>query len=285
MKKWLCLLLCGVLLLPAGCKGASLKLVTQTDIAVDPMHLGDVREGYACVVPLSGDGSSFAFVDTAGNYLSETTYDMAYDFGEDKRALVLMDKDYVYINTEGAVVEQATQPTKTESDYSLFYEKDGKIGLMDADKQPLTEAIFDYISSFSAEGYASAQYESDGATKSCLINRQGKQIPLPDTSSRAFVDGQYIHCTMTEDGNRQDTLLDMTGKEILTRRYDLVNNCDNQFFAVIQDGKLGLLNTDGSELVAPSIPCDYSPDMRIGYGEGYLTISVSGCLAFVKISV
>lgn len=63
----------------------------------------------------------------------------------------------------------------------------------------------------------------------------------------------------------------------------MVLPCEGKWFAVIQDGKLGLLDWDGNVLIPPSVSCDWSPDMRIGYGEGYLTVQIDGKLAFVKI--
>lgn len=287
MKKWMSLVLAAMLLFSlAGCGKPKLQIITQTTIPVNPMYLGNVCQGYACVVHLDDQRSSFVYIDTAGNQLSENTYDFASDFEENGKALVCKQNKYFYINTDGTVLSEASVSDFTGSDYSMFYERDEKKGLKDENNQPITEPIFVFVEGFSTKNlneYVLAEYEKDGGFASCLINRQGQQISLPYNCSSAYVQGDYIHCTLTEDGKKRETVLNMNGKDILQKTYDLVKICDKNYFAIIQDGKLGLLNSNGAEVVPPSISCDYSPDMNIGYGEGYLTISINGCLAFVQL--
>lgn len=298
MKKWLCVFLSVALLLccvacnrksdsSSSQKHINMKVVTQTDIPVDPMHLGDVCHGYACVVRIDGQDESFVYINPNGEYLSPTTYDFAYSFGTDKSALVYLNNKYVYINTNGEIIRDANMPDYQGDDYSVYYEKDGKKGLLDKEGRPITEAIFHFARAFSTTDdseFVLAEYEINGVTQSCLVNRQGEQISLPYICSNAYISGEFIHCTLTKNGCKQETVLDMNGKEILTRTYDLVQVCGDTYFAIIQDGKLGLLNIDGSELIPPSISCDYTPDMNIGFGENYITVSINGCLAFVEIS-
>ena len=258
---------------------------------LDPMYLSGVSQGYAVVAVYDEDGEYFVYVSTEGQLLTSKRYTVAYPFDESGKALVQYPSGlWAYIDTNGQILSWTEAPTATPSIEGLVYEENGLYGICGQDGYRWTEPIFLVPPIFyDNPSYAYTSMLKDGKTVPVLVSVSGTTIELPEGTSDAYVcrDAQYnsrVICRgIGYDGEKVDTVFDTNGNEILSERYSLVLPCEGKWFAVIQDGKLGLLDWDGNVLIAPSIACDWSPDMRIGYGEGYLTVQIDGQLAFVKI--
>lgn len=264
--------------------------VTQKEVSALEYHnitpykllnssLPGVSEGYACVAIAFGDNSGFAYVDTDGNILNNTFYNFAYSFNEDGRALVqLSDTSWRYINTKGEDIgpyEEENPPYTPDT--SMFYEENGKFGLLDAEGNKITEPVFDGVAGFT-DGYAPVFSLEQGFM---YIDREGNIIKLPEAVRNSHIDNGRIYCKFQNDCKYG--VLDLNGNELLPKRYDALVNCDNKYYAIIEDNKLGLIDLSGNEIVSPTLDCDYSEDLNIGYGEGYITLKKDNNLAFAKI--
>ena len=276
-----------ILIQLTGCNTASsstpnLTIVCKTAIRINPSSIGDLSHGYVSVHTIIDDGPERAtFIDVNGNMLDDHLYESAYGFDRAGKALVQLENNtWAYINTNGQIIRYADAP-KSEADYSMFYQEGDKFGLLSENSTPLTDAIFTFITPYIYDDYAFVEYEN---LSTALIDRQGNAIvQLPKGCKNPNLKNDRIFCRIEDESGVRQTMLDATGKELLTEQYDLLRNCNDQWLAVVKDGKLGLLDMNGRELVRPSIPCDSSIDVRIGYGENHLSIPQNGYLTFVKI--
>ncbi len=254
-----------------------------TSYKVDPSKLGDIKYGYAPVV-LNKKGPSFAFISPDGEILNDKLYEFAYNFGDDGLALVqIEDGSWRYITKKGADVGEAPAPKVNAYDTEAFYETNGVYGLLNGRGEKITEPIFLSMTDFEdGSGFGSILLKDGDSFAFGYVNRKGKIIKIPEPIHNSFIENDRIFCKFQSEGEWM--VYDLNGNETLSKRYSVLCNCDGLYYAVIEDGKLGLIDTDGNVLVPPSLPCDYSPDMIIGYGAGYLTVALDGKLAFVKIS-
>lgn len=264
-----------------GDKTVTMEYHTVTTYKADPGILNGVSCGYACVAISNGDNYGFAYIDTDGNILNDKYYQFAYSFEPDGRAIVQFeDNSWRYINTNGEDIGPAEEPTLS-IDTSTFYEENGKYGLLSENGTKITDPIFGGMSKFDND-YASVVITDERGLTFAYISRDGKIIELPEPVRNSYIENDRIYCKFQSDN--LCTVLDLNGNEIFPDRYHELENCNNKFYAIIENNKLGIIDLDGNIIISPILSCDYSADMNISYGEGYLTVIIDGYLAFVKIT-
>ncbi len=263
----------------------TMEYVTVTNYKADPNQLGPVSCGYSCTVLSLGDDHGFAFVDTEGNVLNNELYSLSYGFSADCLAEVLLqDGLWHYIDKSGkdvGVVEAFDDSDTSLSVSDWFYGEKGSYGLLDENGTKITEPVFDSYDS-AQKGYARVWYYKDGNITDGYVDRKGNIIELPESARITYMLGNRIYLKSQRDS--MWTVLDLNSDAVLTKKYQDLEICNDKYYAVIDDGKLGLLDFDGNEIIAPTLPCDWAEDTNISYGEGYLTVSKDGYLAFVKIT-
>ncbi len=263
----------------------TMEYSTITNYKVDSSHLGPVAFGYSCAVLDLDDDYGFGLVNTEGNILNNKLYSFSRGFSADGLAEVLFqDGSWHYIDANGkdmGLVEAYSNSDGSLSVDNWFYGEKGSYGLIDDNGTKVTEPIFDSYDSAS-KGYARVWYFKNGNLTDGYVDRKGNIIELPESARIANMVGDRIYLKSQTDS--MWTVLDLNGNAVLPKKYQDLEICNNKYYAVIDNGKLGLLDFDGNEIITPTLSCDWSEDTNISYGEGYLTVSKDGYLAFVKIT-
>ncbi|MBQ4136831.1 MAG: WG repeat-containing protein [Clostridia bacterium] len=268
-------------------KNITMEYYTITNYKVDGSHLGEVNSGYTCAVLSHDEKYGFAFVDPEGNILNNEFYDFSYGFSSDGFAKVrLQDDSWHYIDTNGndmGLAESDLGNKNVASTSDWFYEENGNYGLLDENGIKVTEPIFDSYRNYPESGdYVFVYYFKNGNLTDGYANRNGKIIEFPESSRISMIVGDRVYIKTQGDG--MWSVLDLNGDRVLPKKYHDLEICDDKYYAVIEDGKLGLIDFDGNEIIPPTLTCDWAENMNIGYSEGYLTVAKDGCLAFVKIT-
>ncbi len=276
-----------------------LEYVTITEYPTDAMHLAPIRCGYASVVLIDGEQDEYAFVSPQGEILRNMRYRYAGEFLNGEAWVMYED------GSEGKVMsdvppEEWIDPFPPREDnpvvegerfgmITIYEDGDELYGLREENGSRITEPIYSYIEPFAPGSICTyANIDAGGLHTPVMLYPDGHTLLLPEETGYAYWEDGRIYCIdIGEDADTmQQTVLDNAGKELLTRRYSMVLDCGNGYYAVIDDGKLGLLDYTTCQVVfEPSLPCDWSVDMNVCYGEGYLTVMKDGCLAFVRFTL
>lgn len=272
-----------------------LEYAKITNFPVDSMHLGPVSCGYACVVLIDQNQDHFAYVNLKGEVLNNARFNYAEDFCNNKALVELQDGTIAYIDTDGDIVidndnNSVTKANLTLSlkedlfgDITIYEDGDELYGLQDIYGNRITDPIFSYIDDFApGDVCVFATLHQNNQHVPIMLFSNGSTLALPDKTDYAYVEDDRIYCIGIGKNDDLQTILDMTGQELLSKRYSMIKNCQNGYYVVIDEGKLGILEYETCKIVfEPSLLCDWSIDMNIGYGEGYLTVMKDGCLSFV----
>ncbi len=276
MKKGLCLLLVGALLLCfTGCQKDSslsatgeyhgqkiaLHLSSETDIAVEQLY--SFEQG----VIIASSANSFFMINADGERLTEKEYTFIGRFNEDGYALAQNpDGKYVYLNAVGAVVGSAT-PSTTAKDTERYDSSettgeksetgDYLFGIKDSDTgEYLTKPIFTWITSTEDElNFATL---ASGERRQVMISPRGEvKVYLPDNCNMAYLQGDHIICRFEKDIYR---LADETGRLLCDTAFTSISPFSSGKAVVTSGAKMGIIADDGVICIEPQVEIDEPMD-------------------------
>ena len=262
----------------------TMRYVMETDLQIDIAYCRPFQNGFAIV--MRSEDENLSYVDREGRVLGDASYAYASPFDKDGRALIQRadNSAWAYIDKTGKEVAEGKSPEISESDTSMFYEKDGIFGLLDENGHPLTEPVYSFVTSFDQN--LSFVILRDGEHKNVLIDRSGNiQTILPDDCKYAFIGEKWITCRFGE--NDKDTLYglyDKSGKPINARLFKAIGNTVDGLMPVMESGRVGLMDEQGNMIIEPSLTLDDNYQVDLCIGENIIVGSLNGRMVYIEVS-
>jgi hypothetical protein len=243
----------------------------------------------------------FGFLDKDFNQIISLKYDYAESFGKDSIALVLKDGEFFCINTQGEKQAQCHLTPKwkigqlgfvIDKDYVKVFANNDVFGVLDNatlemvlpiqyksltpiklnDFYSRNESTFEknkYTIHNPLEMYGEILYYKN----KIIVKNDSNKYGVIDTNFRTLIDFNYDtlqvvydleHLVYSRKG--QLGLIDYSGKEILTSKYDEIRYSqhyeqERDIFQIKKNGKWGIVNFENKILV----PCEYDSIKFLGH--------------------
>lgn len=193
--------------------------------------------------------------DKSGKLISSAWYEDISETGSDDFIPVKTEGKWGAINAKGQTVVAAAYKAVDGlyNDRAVFENTDGKYGVLNEKGQIVAQPVYDSIDAFGATGF---EFDATIAKKGDyfgLIDDDGKEITTFTYKGIERVGEDSFACTDVSD---KVSLIDEDGKTLVeSGKYEKISNSfsgDLEHFIVKNaDGKYGVIDDDGKELVAP----------------------------------
>ncbi len=204
-------------------------------------------EGYPLIVTIrNGTGSSprkYGLFSTGGEYnLTLPYYDAILDIKEGMIPVVLNGKHGFLDSTGRTVVEPKYDDVYEFSNGTAAVSVNGKWGIINKTGKVIVPVKYEGVNNFS-EGLAAVQ--ADG--KVGFVDMNGREVIAPKyQAAMPFVNG--IAAVALEKSG----YIDKTGKAVTELRYDDAMSFSGDHAVVLLDGKYGVINRSGKQVIAPT---------------------------------
>jgi len=238
----------------------------------------DFKNGLASI-SIEKDGEcSDGYINTAGDWVIEPQYDVAYEFTDEGIALVKESDLFYFIKEDGSYAfEEGFYDATFFADGYAMVQKDenGKAAFINKEGEYITDFIyeFDYDYCGFPEGLAPVKLDEDGEYG--YINTQGEMIIDPISTI-----ADNFSCGLAWIGANE--YIDKTGNVALDGDFWGVGSFSEDGYAVAEsrgdDNRYGIINTKGEWVVEPQFGTEDSGGLLINepiYANGY-------CLAYLE---
>lgn len=193
--------------------------------------------------------------DKSGKLISSAWYEDVGDTSSDEFIPVKTDGKWGAINAKGQTVVAAAYKAidGMYNDRAVFENTDGKYGVLNEKGQIVAQPIYDSIDEFGVTGF---EFDATKARKGDyygLIDDDGKELTTFTYKEIERLGEDTFVCTDVSD---KISLIDEDGKTLVEAgKYEKISNSfsgDLEHIIVKNaDGKYGVIDDDGKELVAP----------------------------------
>lgn len=215
----------------------------------------------------------WGFIDLKGNIVIEPKYVFAIGFynGGGEHSIVARFVDgklsWGVIDLDGNEVIPCQYPelySRWGEAVAFRLEEDGLYGLMDFDGHIIIDPMFGYIEAYDPKHRMITAGE-DGDNLG-VFSLDKKRMITPATFDCVDYDEHIITCEM--QSTYEEKYYDYDGNELSFPEYDSIYEADDQIHVRV-NGKVGIINLDGKELIPPVLDSGLERDIEL-YKKGFV---------------
>lgn len=234
-------------------KGNNLVPIEYEEIAVDGYYKEEdsyKNAGYIVNVKTQ-DGYRYGYIAQNGDTILETEYNditRIVEKEDDKNVYLIASKNGqcgIFKNKNQIVNNEYQSIRYDETNDVMIVEKSKKYGVVNMEGKTIIPVEYEQIDSTGMYLYAQKE---EGTT---VFNKEGNEVKTDVNTAKLNTDNEnYIILISNENNQTLYGLLDKEGKEIIKPTYNYLEYLFDDFFiASSENGKLGVVNSKGEEVV------------------------------------